>query len=153
MLQSIDALLHNAVLMCAISGWFVAQVCKALLFALMNRRFQLERLVGSGGMPSSHAATVLAMVVAAGVEFGLDSFPFAICALVAIIVIHDARGVRLETGKQAQVLNRLMHYGDLKELFEDEAYLKELVGHTPFQVLVGAILGAITGLVLSLSVF
>ena len=70
----------------------------------------------------------------------------------AIIVIHDARGVRLETGKQAEILNRLMHYGDLKELFEDEEYLKELVGHTPFQVLVGAILGAVTGLLMSLYV-
>ena len=152
MLQFLDGLLHNKVLLCAITGWFVAQVCKALLFALMNRRFQLERLVGSGGMPSSHAATVLAMVVASGVEYGPESFPFAISALVAIIVIHDARGVRLETGRHAEVLNRLMHYGDLKELFEDEAYLKELVGHTPFQVLVGAILGAVTGLIMSLYV-
>ena len=63
-------------------------------------------------------------MVASGVEYGPDSFPFAISVLVAIIVIHDARGVRLETGKQAEILNRLMHYGDLKELFEDEEYLK-----------------------------
>lgn len=152
MWQFLDGLLHNKVLLCAIAGWFVAQVCKALLFALMNHRFQWERLVGSGGMPSSHAATVLAVVVASGVEYGPDSFPFAISVLVAIIVIHDARGVRLETGKQAEILNRLMHYGDLKELFEDEEYLKELVGHTPFQVLVGAILGAVTGLLMSLYV-
>ena len=107
MWQFLDGLLHNKVLLCAIAGWFVAQVCKALLFALMNHRFQWERLVGSGGMPSSHAATVLAMVVASGVEYGPDSFPFAISVLVAIIVIHDARGVRLETGKQAEILNRL----------------------------------------------
>ncbi len=153
MLQEFELLLHNGVLMTALAGWSVAQVLKAILYALLNHEFKVERLFGSGGMPSSHAATVLALVVAAWAEYGPDSFAFAISVLFAAIVIHDARGVRLETGRQAEILNRLMQYGALKELFKDENYLKELVGHTPFQVVVGATLGAITGICMYSFVF
>lgn len=153
MIEYLEALFHNPVLMTAVAGWFVAQVIKAILYGLLNHTFKLERLFGSGGMPSSHAATVLAMVVAASTEYGPGSFQFAICAVLAIIVIHDAQGVRLETGKQAEVLNKLMRESDLRDLFRDEKYLKELVGHTPFQVLVGGVLGLITGVVMSTYVF
>ena len=147
------ALSRNAVLTTAVTGWFIAQFIKAVLYALLNHTFKLERLMGSGGMPSSHASTVMAAVVASLLKFGPQSFEFAICALLALIVLHDARGVRLEAGKQAEILNKLMRHGDLKELFQDEAYLKELVGHTPFQVLVGSIIGIITGALMCSYVF
>ena len=139
---------NNVVLITAIGGWFVAQLIKAILYAFLNHEFKLERLVGSGGMPSSHASTMMAAVVASWVNFGPKSFEFGICAILAIIVLHDASGVRLETGKQAEVLNKLIRHGDLNELFSDETYLKELVGHTPFQVLVGSVIGTIIGILM-----
>lgn len=144
---------RNAVLMTAMTGWFVAQFLKTLLYALLNREIKIERLFGSGGMPSSHAATMLAAVVAAATEHGPQSFEFAITVLLALIVLHDARGVRLETGKQAEVLNKLMHHGDLKELFQDDTYLKELVGHTLIQVIVGSLIGLVTGVLMCTFVF
>ena len=146
MIELMVGLSHNVVLMTAVAGWFVAQFLKALLYAFLNHEFKFERLFGSGGMPSSHASTMLAAVVAAVMEHGPQSFEFAITVLLALIVLHDARGVRLETGKQAEVLNKLMHHSDLKELFQDEAYLKELVGHTFIQVTIGSFIGIITGL-------
>ncbi len=143
MIEFMVGLSRNAVLMTA--GWFVAQVLKALLYTLLNREFKFERLFGSGGMPSSHASTMLAAVMAATMEHGPQSFEFAITVLLALIVLHDARGVRLETGRQAEVLNKLMRHGDLKELFQDEDYLKELVGHTLIQVIIGSLIGIVTG--------
>lgn len=153
MINFIEAIFHNAVLMTAITGWFVAQSLKALLYTLLNHEFKFERLFGSGGMPSSHAATMLAAVVASVSEYGPGSFQFAISVLLALIVIHDARGVRLEAGRQAEILNKLMRHGDLKELFQDEAYLKELVGHTPFQVVIGSFIGLVIGLIMCAYVF
>lgn len=153
MTDSIVAIFHNAVLMTAVTGWFVAQSLKALLYTLLNHEFRFERLFGSGGMPSSHASTMLSAVVASLLKYGPDSFQFAISVLLALIVIHDARGVRLEAGRQAEVLNKLMRHGDLKELFQNEAYLKELVGHTPFQVVIGSFIGIITGLIMCTYVF
>lgn len=145
MIEFMVGLSRNAVLMTAVAGWFVAQVLKALLYTLLNREFKFERLFGSGGMPSSHASTMLAAVVAATMQHGPQSFEFAITVLLALIVLHDARGVRLETGRQAEVLNKLMRHGDLKELFQDEDYLKELVGHTLIQVIIGSLIGIVTG--------
>ncbi len=145
MIEFMVGLSRNAVLMTAVAGWFVAQVLKALLYTLLNREFKFERLFGSGGMPSSHASTMLAAVMAATMEHGPQSFEFAITVLLALIVLHDARGVRLETGRQAEVLNKLMRHGDLKELFQDEDYLKELVGHTLIQVIIGSLIGIVTG--------
>ena len=145
MIEFMVGLSRNVVLMTAVAGWFVAQVLKALLYTLLNREFKFERLFGSGGMPSSHASTMLAAVMAATMEHGPQSFEFAITVLLALIVLHDARGVRLETGRQAEVLNKLMRHGDLKELFQDEDYLKELVGHTLIQVIIGSLIGIVTG--------
>ena len=81
-------LFHNPILMTAITGWFVAQVLKAAIYAGLNHTFRFERLFGSGGMPSSHASTMLSMVVAASIEYGPGSFQFAICALLALSLIH-----------------------------------------------------------------
>ena len=136
-------LIHNRIFMASISGWLVAQVLKTLIHMWFNRKFVAERLVGSGGMPSSHSATVCALATAAGIEYGGGSFQFAMAAIFAIVVMYDAIGVRRETGIQAKVLNEMMEMFDKmgKEVSVEEK-LKEFVGHTPLQVLIGALLGA-----------
>lgn len=139
-------ILHNPVLVAAVMGWFVAQVLKTIIHLIVTKQFVLERMVGSGGMPSSHAATVCALATAAGLEFGGGSFEFAIAVILAIIVMHDARGVRRETGIQARILNEMMEtFRKMGNKMTAEERLKEFVGHTPLQVLVGALLGILIG--------
>ena len=137
-----NALIHNTVFMSAVTGWFAAQVIKTVIYTCITKSFDPERLVGSGGMPSSHSATVCALATAAGMQYGGSSFEFAIAAIVAIIVMYDARGVRRETGLQAQVINEMMEFWEkMGQPISYEEKLKEFVGHTPLQVFVGALLG------------
>ena len=139
-------------LITAVLGWAVAQVVKTIIDFGINRKVNLERLVGSGGMPSCHSSTVCALCVGAGMEYGLGSSAFALSAILAIIVMYDARGVRRETGTQAEVLNQIMDFfrlpenGEFKLEFNQEQ-LKVLIGHTPVQVAAGAVLGIIVGVV------
>lgn len=137
-----DKFFSNEVMISAIVGWIVAQGLKTIIDCALNKSFSLERLVGSGGMPSSHSATVCALTWSAATCFGVDSFEFSICFVLAAIVMYDAIGVRQETGKQAKLLNLIMEQ-DLFKMNNEEMQeqLKELVGHTPLQVLAGAILG------------
>lgn len=138
----ITNLLHNQIFISAALGWLVAQVLKTLIHLILTKKFVAERMVGSGGMPSSHAATVCALATASGIEYGGGSFEFAICAMLAIIVMYDAMGVRRETGKQGQVLNEMLEvFTNMGKQISPEAKLKEFVGHTPLQVLMGALLG------------
>ena len=145
-----SGLWQNRVLLSAASGWAAAQVLKTIIHALLEDEWKLERLVGSGGMPSSHAATVCALVTAAAYNYGPNSFEFTISFLLAIIVLHDARGVRLETGKQAEILNEIVKYLRMEEGHTTlpEKELKELIGHTPVQVGAGMVIGFIVGIVL-----
>lgn len=132
----------NYLLSISLTGWLVAQVLKTLINGLFLGKFSLERMWGSGGMPSSHSATVCALATAAGMQYGGSSFEFAIAAIVAIIVMYDARGVRRETGLQAQVINEMMEFWEkMGQPISYEEKLKEFVGHTPLQVFVGALLG------------
>lgn len=145
-----EQILGNQVLVSAVTGWVAAQVLKTLLDLALNRSFNPERLVGSGGMPSSHSATVCGMTTAAGLRYGVGSFEFAVCFIVSMVVMYDAIGVRRETGKQAKLLNSIILENPLKfsgELIQEK--LKEYVGHTPLQVLAGAILGIILAIVLA----
>ena len=100
-------LITNRFLITGVSSWFVAQLAKTIIHAIINKKLVLERMVGDGGMPSGHSATVTSLAMISGLSYGFDSFQFAVTALLAIIVCHDAMGVRLETGKQAMVLNEL----------------------------------------------
>ena len=132
-------MLGNQILVSAVVGWTVAQVLKTLIDCALNKSFNAERLVGSGGMPSSHSATVCALTTAAALEYGAGSFEFAVSFVLAM---YDAIGVRRETGKQAKLLNSILMENPLKlnaEVLQEK--LKEYVGHTPLQVLAGAILG------------
>lgn len=139
---------NNSIFMSAAYGWLAAQIIKTLLHLFITKEFVAERLVGSGGMPSSHSSTVCALATATCIEFGASSFEFAVSAIFAIVVMYDAMGVRRETGIQAKLLN------DIIKTFEDMGRpeisahdkLKEFVGHTPFQVLIGALLGIVIAL-------
>lgn len=137
-----DELMKNTVLISAVLGWLVAQILKTLIHMAMTKRFQAERLVGSGGMPSSHSSTVCALATATGIQYGLGSFEFAIAAILAIIVMYDAIGVRRETGRQSKVLNEMIElFSHMGKDVSAEDKLREFIGHTPLQVLAGAILG------------
>lgn len=136
-------LISNELFISAAIAWFIAQVLKTIIHTFLTKDFNLERMYGSGGMPSSHSATVTALATASAFVYGAASSEFAISAILAIIVMYDARGVRRETGIQAKVLNDLIEL--LKdvhnELMTMDEKLKEFVGHTPLQVVIGAILG------------
>ena len=147
-------LITNRFLITGVSSWFVAQLAKTIIHAIINKKLVLERMVGDGGMPSGHSATVTSLAVISGLSFGFDSFQFAVTALLAVIVCHDAMGVRLETGKQAQIINEMVEAFEIwtkKEL--PEIKLKEFVGHTPIQVIAGILLGILNGCVMHFWVF
>lgn len=155
-------LLSNHVLIAGITGWASAQVIKAILYTILHKEFSVERLFGDGGMPSGHSATVSAMAMMSLLYYGIGSYEFAISAMLAIIVMHDAMGVRLETGKQAEVINELTALFEeisndfnnedtwekkFQKVFSEEK-LKEYVGHTPIQVIAGCMLGLLIGWIL-----
>lgn len=139
----------NYILCVSVTGWLTAQILKTIINVVLTGRFQLERMWGSGGMPSSHSATVCALVVAAGKNVGTQSPIFAVCLILALIVMYDAMGVRRETGKQAKVLNRMitnwMEAESKHTPILADKKLKEMVGHTPFEVMGGCIVGLIVG--------
>ncbi len=141
----------NHILIAATVSWFICQLLKFILTAIVDKEWRLERLVGDGGMPSGHSATVTSMAVMTGYLYGLDSPLFAIAALFAIVVMHDASGVRREAGKQA--VNILQLFDAINEMLNEEdklvqqEKLKVFVGHSPVQVFFGAITGILTSVV------
>ncbi len=139
------ALRWNFVLVTAITATVTAQLIKFIINLILVRKFDPERLWGAGGMPSAHAASVCALAVATGRFNGVHDTMFALALIVAIIVMYDAMGVRWETGKQAHVINRMLEEwmeqgAQFLPILRDQK-LKEMVGHTPIQVLTGALLG------------
>ena len=145
-----EQLLSNYPLMSAVLAWFVAQVIKTAIDAYFNKGINWERMTGSGGMPSSHSSTVVSLAIATGVSYGVDSTLFAIALIFAIVVMYDATGVRRETGKQAVILNRLLLDNPFSWTGKEfEKKLKEYVGHSPFQVLMGAILGILIAVIMA----
>ena len=144
-----SVLTFNEILTVSLLSWFVAQVLKTIINFILLGKFQLERMWGDGGMPSAHSATVCAMVIAAARSEGVSSAIFAVASVVAIITMHDAMGVRRETGEQAKVLNRMftewMDQGFEQFQLPHGKKLKEMVGHTPIEVVTGAALGIVLG--------
>lgn len=143
------SIFYNRVLMAGILGWATAQVLKSIIYAVLNRQFRAERLFGDGGMPSAHSATVTAMAVSCAFSYGLASVEFAISSIMAIIVMHDAMGVRQVTGKQSVVLNELLAIftEEHPDNYFTEEKLKEFVGHTPLQVIAGFLVGFLVELI------
>ncbi len=145
------SLLTNEPLLAAVIATFAAQVIKVLLVLLTERRWAFDRLLETGGMPSSHSATVTAVAAAIGVVDGLGSTTFALAVVLSGIVMYDASGIRRAAGMHAQLINDLVQ--ELAHLIDDgfqPAVLKTLLGHTYPQVLAGAILGIGTGLLVAM---
>ncbi len=138
-------MIYNPILCAGILGWAAAQVIKFILFFIQNASVKLERLYGSGGMPSSHSSMVCATLISTGRISGWDSPAFAIMFVVAAIIMYDAANVRLEAGKHAKQLNEIMERLFSQEEAERETQFKELLGHTPLQVFCGAVLGIAIG--------
>ena len=143
-------LLTNPYLLTALSSWFFAQIIKTVIHAIINKKIVWERLFGDGGMPSGHSATVTSLAVFAALRCGPASFEFAVAGILAVIVCHDAMGVRLETGKQAVIINDIVEL--LEELSKQEVAeekLKTFVGHTPLQVLAGMAIGVLNAFLMN----
>ena len=121
-------------------SWFVAQMLKVVLGIIREKRFNFQWFVGTGGMPSSHAAGVSSLATSVGCVAGFDSPIFAVTLVLAIIIMFDAQGVRRASGKQAEVLNKIMDDIYFKKGIQEDR-LKELLGHTPVEVIVGGLLG------------
>lgn len=138
---NVSNVFDNLVLGTAMLAWFIAQLVKVILYTISEKRLDFSRLIGAGGMPSSHAAFVTAMSFAIGYQAGFDSAVFALSAAFALVVMYDAAGVRRAAGTQAKMLNRMV-----VELIEEGhlpqyEFLKELLGHTPVEVFTGSALG------------
>ena len=141
----------NEVLIIPAFAWFVAQLFKVLINGIMNKSFSPERLIGDGGMPSGHSATVMSLAMVCGFSCGFASVEFGISMILAVIVMHDALGVRRETGKQAvsiiemaEIIND--YFAEKDEKVKTEK-LKTLVGHTPLQVVCGALVGVVIAVI------
>ena len=142
-MNSFSRILDNKALAIALVSWTIAQAAKVIIDISINKKFDLKRLVGSGGMPSSHSAFVMALSTGIGKLQGWNSPLFAIAISYAFVVMYDAAGVRRAAGKQAEILNIIiMDVVEHKGLKEER--LKELIGHTPIEVIAGGILGIIT---------
>ncbi|SHI21068.1 hypothetical protein SAMN02745823_03444 [Sporobacter termitidis DSM 10068] len=141
-------LISNKLLLSGFAAWVAAQILKTIVHAIVNRKIDWPRLIGDGGMPSSHSATVTAVAASSGLYYGLGSFQFGVTVILAFIVMHDAMGVRKETGKHAIILNDIVEFIDsMGRNVSPEEKLKEFVGHSPLQVIAGAALGIIVAFV------
>lgn len=154
-MQWLFDLFTNPFLMIPLCSWLLAQVIKTIVDAVVKKKWDFSRLFGDGGMPSAHSATVTSLAVVALLDFGPASFEFAFAVLFAVVVCRDAVGVRRETGKQAMLLNEVMSSIELlkeKDILP-EVKLKELVGHTPLQVLFGTLIGTVNAVLMYRFVF
>jgi len=139
-----ESVLSNRVLLSAILAWVLAQSAKVLWSFTKDRKFNFERIMGSGGMPSAHSASVVAGTFAIGKLMGYGHPLFGLAFIVSFIVMYDAANVRMAAGKQAKVINRIINEIGVHKIHLDEE-LKELLGHTYLEVLVGMILGIVVG--------
>ncbi|KJJ84109.1 Acid phosphatase/vanadium-dependent haloperoxidase related protein [Candidatus Omnitrophus magneticus] len=138
--STIRDILSNKVFFTTFWGWFAAQSIKVIIGIITEKRFNFKWFVGTGGMPSSHASGVTALATSIGIQEGVGTVIFAIAAMFAVVVIFDAQGVRHSTGKQAEVLNKILDDIYWKKRIQNDR-LKELVGHTPIEVIIGICTG------------
>lgn len=126
--------------------WFFIQLFKVIWDLVTTKKFNFKRILGAGGMPSSHSAVVMSITTMIGKEYGVGSSIFAACLIFSCVVMYDAAGVRRAAGKQAVLLNKIVQTPGLSGL-EVQEKLVEVLGHTPIQVIVGAIIGILVGLI------
>jgi acid phosphatase family membrane protein YuiD len=146
-IADLSLIFRNKIIIIAFITWVANQSLKLIVFYITEKKWDMRRFIGAGGMPSTHSALSVSVAVTIGLKEGWDSSLFALAIVIAFIIMADAAGVRRETGEQAIVLNKI-----ILEFFEErkirDKHLKELVGHTPFEVIVGAFIGMITAWIL-----
>ena len=146
----------NRVLFAAVLGWLASQLAKFIITLIFTRKLNFERLWGSGGMPSAHSSMVCALTITTARFYGVDTPVFALAVMFAFVTMYDAMGVRRETGEHARLLNKYLNEIEISKADNDgdgipdkkvgEIELKEFIGHTPLEVLGGALLGILTGI-------
>jgi acid phosphatase family membrane protein YuiD len=136
----------NRPLMSAFSAWFVAQVLKTLVFAILEKQVNWRKMVETGGLPSAHSALVVGLCTGVGLNDGWHSTAFAIAFVFAMIVMYDAIGIRQEAGKHADLLNQLLMIAVIQDSYQQREKLRELLGHTPLEVFAGALIGVMMAL-------
>ena len=146
----------NRVLFAAVLGWLASQLAKFIITLIFTRKVNFERLWGSGGMPSAHSSMVCALTITTARFYGVDTPSFALAVMFAFVTMYDAMGVRRETGEHARLLNKYLNEIEISKADNDgdgipdkkvgEIELKEFIGHTPLEVLGGALLGILTGI-------
>ena len=143
-MEVFNDIIHNKCIYIPVLLWFTIQVFKVITDLVINKKLNVRRILGAGGMPSSHSAIVCSMSVLIGKEYGFDTGIFAISVIMSFVVMYDAAGVRRAAGKQAMVLNKILETPGLTT-GEVQEKLIEALGHTPIQVFVGALIGIIVG--------
>ena len=146
-MQILQDILQNNALWIAICSWFIAQVIKIIIELIRKKKLKLSLIMSSGGMPSSHSSFVVAVTTVLGLTEGFDSPIFALGAIVSLVVMYDASGVRRAAGKHAKIINEMLAGIENSGIVLDKK-LKEMLGHTPIEVLCGAILGITVALLL-----
>ena len=144
-MNDLAQIFSNKVLLASVTSWMLSQTLKVIISIIFTRRIDFRRFVGSGGMPSGHSASMMALSVSVGLNEGWSSALFAVTFSVALVIMYDAAGIRRAAGRQAVALNRIVEHltagtkEQRKKLVPED--LKELLGHTPLQVMAGAALG------------
>ncbi|MBQ8907962.1 MAG: divergent PAP2 family protein [Clostridia bacterium] len=133
------------ILIASLSAWLIAQLLKIIIGVIVDKKLDFVKLWSSGGMPSSHSSTVCALATACAYSHGFASTEFAIATILAVVVMYDAAGVRRAVGEQAKILNNINNSLPDEEPRLMQKNLKELIGHTPLQVVLGALLGVLIG--------
>lgn len=144
-MNDLQKVLTNKYLYVPLLLWFCIQVFKVICDVIKNKKFNFKRILGAGGMPSSHTAVVTSLSMLVGRSEGFDSAVFAVALVFSMVVMYDAAGVRRAAGKQAHLLNKIVETPGLTGV-EVQERLVEVLGHTPLQVIVGAIIGITVGL-------
>lgn len=143
-MEVFNQIIHNKCIVVPIILWFVVQLSKFFTELIIYKRVDFKRLVGAGGMPSSHSAIVCCLASCIGKTYGFDSGVFALALIFAFVVMYDAAGVRRAAGKQASILNKILDTPGMSTI-EVQEKLIEALGHTPVQVFVGALIGFVVG--------
>ena len=150
-MEFLKDIFDNYILLVPLLSWLTCQLVKVITHLVLEHKFSLERMFGDGGMPSGHSATVFSLAVATGWSYGFDSVLFAIAAILSVVVMHDAMGIRREAGKHAESIKEISEL--INELFKERDIkirtekMKKLIGHTPLQVFVGALVGLLIAVI------
>lgn len=142
-----EQIINNKCICVPVVLWFLIQLFKVITDLIINKKLNVKRIIGAGGMPSSHSAVVTSLAILIGKEYGFDSGIFALSLIMAFVVMYDAAGVRRAAGKQARIINKILDTPGLSTEQVQEK-LVEALGHTPIQVFIGAIIGIVVGIII-----